>query len=103
MAISRQPRIILSFAALGAVIALAICIAGQFLPFHPYWVSNVVVVACPPSLMLMATEGCAGILSWCSMQIILLVILSNAIFYATLGVIFASLVSLASRLRRGAA
>ena len=103
MAMSRQPKIILRFAALGAVIALVICVAGQFLPFHPYWVSNFVLIACPPSLMLMATEGCTGVLSWCSIQIVLLVILFNAILYATLGVIFVSFAWLVSRLRRGAA
>ena len=103
MAISRQPKIILTFAALGALIACAICVVGQFLPFHPSSVTYVVLVACPPSLMLMATEGCNGILSWCSIQVVLLVILFNAILYAAIAAIFVSFVCIVGRLRRGAA
>ena len=103
MAMSRQPKIILTFAAPGAVIALAICVAGQFLPFHPSWVTYIVLIACPSSLMLMATEGCNGILSWCSIHVVLLVILFNAVLYATITVICISVVNLARRLRRSAA
>ena len=103
MAISRQPKIILTFAALGALIAIAICVMGQFIPFHPSWVTYAVLAACPPSLMLMATEGCNGIFSWCSIQIVLLVVLFNAILYATIAGAAALFFHLASKLRRGAA
>ena len=103
MAMSRQPKIILTFAALGAVIALTICVVGQFLRFNPSWVTYVVLIACPSSLMLMATEGCNGIFSWCSIQVVLLVILFNAVLYATIAAIYISVVHLVSRLRRSAA
>ena len=103
MTISRRKKIVLLFAAAGAAVALFICIAGQFLPFSPYWVSYLILATCPPSLMLMATEGCNGIFSWCSIQIVLLVILFNALLYAGLGAIFVSFEYLISRFRRGAA
>ncbi len=100
----RYIAFILRFAATGAVVALVLLLLAAVLPFFPLWLQHIALVACPPSLMLMATEGCGGWLSWCSIQVMLLVVLGNAILYGILGSIVALLVALAGRVRaRGAA
>ncbi|NBQ68081.1 MAG: hypothetical protein EBU46_04280 [Nitrosomonadaceae bacterium] len=90
---------ILRFAAIGGAIAVAVPLLGQAFQVFPAWLMYVVLVLCPSSLMLMATEGCSGISSWCSIQIVLLMVLANVILYGFLGAFASKLLLLVGRLR----
>ena len=85
--ISDSGKVILRFAAVGGAIAVAVPLLGQAFQLFPLWLMYVVLVLCPPSIMLMATEACSGIYSWCSIQTVLLMVLANAILYGFLGVL----------------
>ena len=97
-------RIVLCFSAVGATVGVVILFLALAVPAFPIWLGNIVLAVCPPALMLMATEGCGGLLSWCSLQVVLLMVLSNAVFYGLFGVVVLSVLSVVGRLHsRGAA
>lgn len=78
---------------------MAVPILGQVFQLFPVWLTYVVLVLCPPSLMLMATEACSDIYSWCFIQIVLLMVLANVILYGFLGAFASKLLLLVGRLR----
>lgn len=103
MAAKRSLKIILSFALLGAVVALAVPILGQAFGVFPVWLLYVVLTLCPPSILLMATEACTGWLSWCSMQVLLLVVFTNAFFYGALAAVGLAVAAMVTRFRADSA
>ena len=78
---------IVRFTSAGAIVALAFLLLALVLSGFPVWLEDVALVACPPLLMLMSTEGCGGWLSWCVAQVALVVVLCNALLYGILGYI----------------
>ncbi len=63
------------------------------------------VVLCPPSILLMAFEVCAGWLSWCGAEIVLLITALNALLYVAVGTagwLLLTMLSFLSRRRHGA-
>ena len=77
-------------------VALVVFVLSLALPRFPAWLGDWVLVACPPSILLMATEVCGSRYDWCSIQFVLIMVVLNAALYALVGAVL-SLVASAGR------
>jgi hypothetical protein len=96
--------LILRFTSAGATVALLFLLLALVLPGFPVWLEEIAIIACPPLLMLMVTESCGGWLSWCVIQVEIVIVLGNAMLYGVIGFIVSLLSTLFCCVRnRGAA
>ena len=89
-------KLVAKFSAAGAVVPVVFSFVSLAVPLFPIWLLLIVLVLCPPYMLFLATAACEPF-DACSLNMLALVMLSNAAFYALLG---SGVYAVASYLRR---